>query len=133
MNRFYWNFVALLVNASTNFSRDLIIFNAPKRQYFYSIFSSISGLFLFIKLLIVRISTQITPFKSLKMKYITWNFGHTLKYDSKTPKKVWYFLHFHKNLIFTYGQQNFFSCIPDENIVVVTKKPPMCQIMRFSL
>ncbi len=73
-----------------------------KFWYFYTTFRSISTLFVSRKLLIVKIFTQIPSTRTLKMKYMTLNLVHTLKYDSKTQFFFLYFLlHFHKNPIFT--------------------------------
>ncbi len=58
-----------------------------KFWYFYTTFRSISTLFLSRKLLIVRIFIQISFTRTFKMKYMTLNLGHTLKYDSKTQSK----------------------------------------------
>ncbi len=61
---------------------------------------SISTFFLSRKLVIVRIFTQIPCTRTLKMKYMTLNLGHTPKYDTKT-QTIFFFHHFHKNPIFT--------------------------------
>ncbi len=97
-----------------------------KFWYFYTTFRSISTFFLSRKLLIVRICTQIPPTRTLKMKYMTLNLDHTLKYDSKTrtifflifcttSAKILFSLHFQTLQIIEYGPIKFFPQIPFEN------------------
>ncbi len=61
------------------------------------------------------------------MKYMTLNFGHTLKYDSETQTifflifcttstKIPFLPHFHTLQIIEYGPLKFFPRIPFENI-----------------
>ncbi len=63
-----------------------------KFWYSYTASKSFSGIFLSIQLATVRIFTQILPPRTLKMKYLTWNFGHTLSMIVKYKYK--------KNFIF---------------------------------
>ncbi len=98
-----------------------------KFWYFYTTFRSISTFFLSRKLLTVRIFTQILSTRTLKMKYMTLNIGHTLKYDSKTrtiflfifcttSTKIPFLPHFQTLQIFEYGPLKFFPHIPVANI-----------------
>ncbi len=97
-----------------------------KFWYFFTTLRSIFALFLFRKLLIVSIFTQIPPTGTLKMKYKTLNLGHTLKYDSKTQTilfcifcttsaKILVLPHF-QTLQIKYSPLKFFPRIPFKNI-----------------
>ncbi len=104
-----------------------------KFWYFYITFTSISTFCLSRKLLIVRIFTQTPPTRILKLKYMTLNFGHPLKYDSKTQTnffcifctasiKISFLPHFQTLQIIEYGPLKFFPHIPFENIYFYVPK-----------
>ncbi len=111
----------ILVNPST-----MIVKYEKQILIFLHHFQKHSHLFSLQKVADSRIFTQIPSTRSLKMKYMTLNLGHTLEYDSKaqtfffifciTSTKIPFLPYFQTLQIIKYGPLKLFPYIPFENI-----------------